>query len=292
MRAIVDGWCLEWGFTISCLMGVKGNRKAPWTRVKQWPLDPGTNWMAPYSQFEQFLFKSKTRGENTQRMRFWSCFIGTRGTRERKREWVAICWCERVAMGFVTSWFSFLGGQMFENPCLHGSHRKYMWLASIPVSVSKKMIHIRFAGQITTFAGVSPASSIHFIHQLFGPCRTGSGCGQHPFVADFRGQGLWDGRQLPWTTGTRKQRGANEVRIRRWWFSLTWRENSEITMGEDSIEGDFMELSWDFIVIWWDSMEFEWDLTGFSWDFTEIYQKFPTMGSMRWMVPSEMFAGL
>ena len=144
MRAIVDGWCLEWGFTISCLMGVKGNRKAPWTRVKQWPLDPGTNWMAPYSQFEQFLFKSKTRGENTQRMRFWSCFIGTRGTRERKREWVAICWCERVAMGFVTSWFSFLGGQMFENPCLHGSHRKYMWLASIPVSVSKKMIHIRF----------------------------------------------------------------------------------------------------------------------------------------------------
>ena len=144
-------------------------------------------------------------------------------------------------MGFVTSWFHFWGDRCLKTLAFMVPIENMCGLRQFLFLFPKNMVHIRFAGQITTFAGVSPASSSIFqpFHPPIFGRRTGSGCGQHPFVADFRGQGLWDGRQLPWTTGPRKQRGANEVRIRRWWWTKTWRENSERTMGEESIERGF-----------------------------------------------------
>ena len=121
-------------------------------------------------------------------------------------------------MGFVTSWFSFLGGQMFENPCLHGSHRKYMWLASNPVSVSKNMVHIRFAGQITTFAGVSPASSSHFIHQFLGLAAqaVAAGSTHSLLISEGKVYGMGDNCHGQLGLGSSV---AVEVRIRRWWFT-------------------------------------------------------------------------
>jgi len=71
-------------------------------------------------------------------------------------------------MGFVTSWFHFWGDRCLKTLAFMVPIENMCGLRQFLFLFPKNMVHIRFAGQITTFAGVSPASSSHFIHQFLG----------------------------------------------------------------------------------------------------------------------------